>query len=163
MPSPFDPFFPAGPETWTFQERGSGLDIPISYTSAKEGDRTHIALDLPPLPAYFNAAFFDRMTLTPAGLELNRIRLNAGVTVPISPPLVVTLDPHEANAVEVLFPPARSPSSTTSRRSGRKSRIKRPPTWGAGGTSSSGRSSARPGSARKCSASSGCSSRRAAG
>ena len=65
-------------------------------------------MELTGLLADVNPAFFDRLTLTEAGLELNRIRLR-GRTVEIEPPLVVTLNPGESNQVAVLFPDGTVP------------------------------------------------------
>ena len=109
MADRIEDFFPiALQDTWKFLERNSGATVTVTYVAKPAGNRKTIELELTGLPAHLNPAFFDRLTLTRAGLELNRIRLTKR-TVDINPPLVVTLNPGESNQVAVLFPEGTVP------------------------------------------------------
>jgi hypothetical protein len=109
MADRFQDFFPvAAHDTWKFLERNSGATVTIEYRAKSVSNRKVIELELTGLPAHVNPNFFDRLTLTDAGLELNRIRLTKRA-VAIDPPLVVTLKPEESNQVAVLFPPDAVP------------------------------------------------------
>lgn len=109
MADRIEDFFPTAPQdTWKFLERNSGATVTVTYVAKPAGNRKTIELELTGLPAHVNPAFFDRLTLTQAGLELNRIRLTKR-TVDINLPLVVTLNPGESNQVAVLFPEGTVP------------------------------------------------------
>jgi hypothetical protein len=97
-------FFPTAPQdTWKFLERGSLATVTVNYLAKPTGNRKLIELELTGLPSHVNPCFFDRLTLTEDGLELNRIRLKTR-TVDINPSLLITLDLGESNEVAVLFP-----------------------------------------------------------
>lgn len=102
-------FFPStDQDTWKFFERSSGSNVTVNYLARPHASRTTIELELTGLPPEFNPAFFDRLTLTEPGLELNRIQLRK-ITVDINPPMLVTLNLEESNQVATLFPDGSVP------------------------------------------------------
>lgn len=104
MADHIEDFFPSTTQdTWKFLERNSGATVTVSYLARPAANRKIVELELTGLPPHINPAFFDRLTLTGPGLELNRIRLRKQ-SVDINPPLLVTLNPGESNQVAVLFP-----------------------------------------------------------
>jgi hypothetical protein len=104
MPDHIEDFFPSTTQdTWKFLERNSGSAVTVSYLAKPTANRKIIELELTGLLPDLNPAFFDRLTLTELGLELNRIRLRKQ-TVAINPPLLITLNLEESNRVNVLFP-----------------------------------------------------------
>lgn len=91
---------------WPFREFNSGDQIPIALKSRTEPAGRRIELTGPPDHVF--RAFFDRMTVTAVGLELNRLRLQTNPASPlqildIRPPLVITTD-DKPNRVANLFP-----------------------------------------------------------
>lgn len=97
-------FFPSAPQdVWKFLERNSGAIVTVKYTAKPVGTGKAIELTLTGLPDHVNPAFFDQLTLTGAGLQLNRIRLTKG-PVNISQPLLITINPAESNQVALFFP-----------------------------------------------------------
>lgn len=104
MADQIEDFFPTAPQdTWKFLERRSIGTVTVNYLARPAGNRKLIELELTGLPPEVNPNFLDRLTLTEAGLELNRIRLKKR-TVDINPPLLVTLTLGESHQVAVLFP-----------------------------------------------------------
>jgi hypothetical protein len=104
MTTPFDAYFPKEGQTWIFEERAHNLTVTVSYVPEEPGNgRQELRLDLPVLPDYFNPVFYDRMALTPAGLELKRMRLIRNQEMKIDRPLVVTPDLHAVDTVPILF------------------------------------------------------------
>lgn len=105
MPDNLEDFFPTGEhDNWQFWCRKTGAKFTISYSARTVGNRRTIQLGLtgaPHVPT--NPALFDRLTLTPTGLELNRFLYATG-PIEINPPLLITLNPAEVNEVPVLFP-----------------------------------------------------------
>lgn len=105
---------------WPFHEANSGDYITVRVTSKTEGTTRRVQLALP--ENHFSTAFFDRMTISPAGLALDSLRMKESMlppkpprttTLSIRPPLVVTMD-DAPNRVANLFPgfTGTFPSST---------------------------------------------------
>ena len=99
MPNQLDQLFPEK-ASWPFYERASGATFLLELSSRAEAGRRTVELTAPREHQF--QAFFDRMTITGAGLELNRIRLRSQ-TLDIRPPLLVTTD-QQPNRVADLFP-----------------------------------------------------------
>ena len=95
-------FFPTSDSgEWKFRERNAGDVETFAFRAHTIEGRREVELDAP--PSLRVKSFFDRMTITPAGLELTRIRFtNALITIP--PPFLLTLGP-EVNKTDTLFPP----------------------------------------------------------
>jgi len=85
--------------TWPFIEHSS-LDRLAIELKSRPGQERLLELSLP--PAHRSRGFFDRMTVTPTSLALNRIRMN-NQTLDIRPPLVITAD-DQPNHVPNLLP-----------------------------------------------------------
>ena len=94
-----DAFFP-NHATWPFIERNSNAKLDIELSSQIDAGQRRLQLN--PRPDIAFDAFFDRMTVTSAGLELNRVRLRSQ-TLDIRPPLVITTG-DAVDRVENLFP-----------------------------------------------------------
>lgn len=92
-------FFPAeDTATWRFVERNSSQEPVFSFRARRDGDQRRVELDA---PGFTYGGFFDRMTITPVGLELNRIHFaNEAIDIP---PWLLTLGP-EPDRVENVLP-----------------------------------------------------------
>jgi hypothetical protein len=109
---PFQPseFFPDH-ATWPFLEANTQTKLSIDVKSRASGAERFLDWTLPPESR--SQAFFDRMTLSPAGLELNRVRM-LSLTLDIRPPLVITAgDQHDH--VADLFPNIKGSLGPTSK------------------------------------------------
>lgn len=85
---------------WPFIERGTGASLTLVLSSRPQPGRRHLDLNDP--VAHPTEAFFDRMAITDAGLELNRIRL-LHQTLDIRPPFTITTG-EQLDHVPNLFP-----------------------------------------------------------
>jgi hypothetical protein len=99
MAIPPGDFFP-NEAHWPFREISAGVALTLNLRSHVEAQGR--AIEFTASPDQVFKAFFDRMTITAAGLELNRIRLGTQV-VSIRPPLIVTTG-DEPNQVADLLP-----------------------------------------------------------
>jgi len=86
--------------TWTFFERATNDRIAFTFRARQVGQNREIELDPP--AGHRIKSFFDRMAITPVGLELRRIQFT-NENVDIQPPFLLTLGP-EANETANLFP-----------------------------------------------------------
>src|SRR5687768_9913933 len=95
MPTAND-FFPSeNSATWRFVEVSSNEEPVFSFRARQDGNRRLVELDAVDPPGYTYRGFFDRMTITPAGLQLDRIRFGSRA-VPI-PPWLLTLGPGDGS------------------------------------------------------------------
>lgn len=95
-------FFPAADSgEWKFRERNADDVQVFAFRAHASGNRRDVELDAPPSQRV--KSFFDRMTITSAGLELTRIRFTNAL-IAIQPPFLITLGP-ETNKTDSLFPP----------------------------------------------------------
>lgn len=99
MPSLFDTYFPDH-AVWAFREANTNAEIPLRLRTHTEGGRRQIELDA--VSGQMFGTFFDRLTITDAGLELNRVRVGAQV-LDIRPPLVMTTGAQKDHVAN-LFP-----------------------------------------------------------
>lgn len=99
MTLPPGDFFPNDAK-WPFREAATGAVLNLNLRSHAEPQGRVAEFSASPDQTF--RAFFDRMTITAASLELNRIRLGAQV-VDIRPPLAVTTD-NAPNHVANLLP-----------------------------------------------------------
>jgi hypothetical protein len=99
MPVSAGDFFPAEAD-WPFVEAALTNQLTLELRSHEEPAGRRIELNAP--PSHNFTGFFDRMTVTPDGVELNRLHLQSQI-LNIDPPLLVRTDgkpTHVAN----LFP-----------------------------------------------------------
>jgi len=101
-----DDFFP-GIDEATFVERNTGVTVPLRFLWRVGADRRQLEIQGP--SEHHFGAFFDRMTITGATLELERYRAGP-LSLNIQPPLVITPGP-EPNRAGNLFP-SESPHLT---------------------------------------------------
>jgi hypothetical protein len=91
-------FFP-DQATWPFFEYSTREEVAIAVKSRGAGDQRVVEFSAP-LEHRFRA-FFDRMTVTPGGLELNRVRMFIQ-TLDIRPPLVITTGDQRDHVADLL-------------------------------------------------------------
>jgi hypothetical protein len=99
-----DLFPPEDTARWKFAEQASSQPATFTFRSRVNGNRRHVDLDvdLDAAPHHrFPDFFFDRMTITPASLELNRILFRTRIVdIP-----TWTLTPDSVpNRVNVILP-----------------------------------------------------------
>jgi hypothetical protein len=91
-------FFPqVDSAVWRLAEKSSLQTAAFSFRARRHGDRRHIELDA---PGFRHTAFFDRMTISPVGLELTRLHLlNVILDIPV---WRLTPDPVEDRVDRIL-------------------------------------------------------------